>query len=185
MRGKAGAALGFRSGLEELNSDWLKQNDEPVCYEQHTLQYVKKPSTYKPDFILQNGIVIETKGHFVSADRAKHLLIKAQHPDLDLRFVFSDPHMFLTGQKVTEFRKYLKKKYEIVLPRKIPQEVRDEYQDEFFSTLKSKPSQTTYALWCKQKGFLYATETIPLEWMQEELSPQSYAATQTALGWNL
>lgn len=175
--------MGFRSGLEGLNSDWLKKNEQPVCYEEHKLPYVKKPALYTPDFILKNGIVIETKGHFVSADRQKHLLIKAQYPQLDLRFVFANPNNFLTGQKVTEFRKYLKKNYELTLPRVIPQEVKDEYQEEFFATLKSKPSQTTYADWCEKKGFLYATEKIPLEWIKEPSDPVRIKATTAALGW--
>ena len=42
------------------------------------------------DFILPNGIIIEAKGQFVSSDRSKHKLIKEQHPDLDIRFVFSN-----------------------------------------------------------------------------------------------
>ncbi|MQR02362.1 hypothetical protein [Glaciimonas soli] len=30
-----------------------------------------------------------SKGRFLTADRQKHLLIKQQHPELDIRFVFS------------------------------------------------------------------------------------------------
>jgi N-acetylmuramoyl-L-alanine amidase len=37
---------------------------------------------------LPNGIIIESKGRFLTADRQKHLLIKQQHPQLDIRFVF-------------------------------------------------------------------------------------------------
>ena len=39
-------------------------------------------------FRLDNGIIIETKGAFNSADRKKHKLIKEQHPELDIRFMF-------------------------------------------------------------------------------------------------
>lgn len=39
--------------------------------------------------MLPNGIVIETKGVWDSEDRKKHVLIKQQYPDLDIRFVFS------------------------------------------------------------------------------------------------
>ena len=45
-------------------------------------------STYTPDILLGNGVIVEVKGYFDSLDRAKHLLIKEQHPDLDIRFVF-------------------------------------------------------------------------------------------------
>jgi hypothetical protein len=44
---------------------------------------------YRPDFTLPNGIIIEGKGIFEAADREKHLLLKEQRPDLDIRFVFS------------------------------------------------------------------------------------------------
>jgi hypothetical protein len=47
------------------------------------------PHKYCPDFRLPNGIYIETKGRFETADRKKHLLIKEQHPELDIRFVFT------------------------------------------------------------------------------------------------
>lgn len=40
--------------------------------------------------MLPNGIIIEAKGIFDATDRAKHLLIKAQYPHLDIRFVFSN-----------------------------------------------------------------------------------------------
>ena len=46
--------------------------------------------TYTPDFILYNGIIIETKGRFLAADRRKHVAIKKQHPKLDIRFVFTN-----------------------------------------------------------------------------------------------
>ena len=46
--------------------------------------------TYTPDFILDNGIIIETKGRFTAADRRKHKAIKKQHPKLDIRFVFTN-----------------------------------------------------------------------------------------------
>lgn len=54
---------------------------------ENRITYITK-HTYISDFLLPNGIHIETKGHFSSADRTKHLHIKKQHPDLDIRFVF-------------------------------------------------------------------------------------------------
>ena len=48
------------------------------------------PIAYTPDFVLFNGIIIETKGMFTAADRRKHLAIKKQHPKLDIRFVFEN-----------------------------------------------------------------------------------------------
>jgi uncharacterized protein (DUF488 family) len=46
--------------------------------------------TYTPDFLLDNGIICETKGQFDSEDRHKHTCIRQQHPELDIRFVFSN-----------------------------------------------------------------------------------------------
>ena len=43
---------------------------------------------YTPDFVLENGIIIETKGRFTSSDRRKHKEVQKQHPHLDIRFVF-------------------------------------------------------------------------------------------------
>lgn len=44
---------------------------------------------YFPDFRLTNGIIIEAKGYFKKDMRDKHLAIRNQHPELDIRFVFS------------------------------------------------------------------------------------------------
>ena len=54
------------------------------------LNKVNETRKYTPDFRLPNGIIVETKGRFISDDRKKHLLVQQQHPDLDIRFVFSN-----------------------------------------------------------------------------------------------
>lgn len=63
-----------------------------AAYETLKLTYTTPPTEHKytPDFPLPNGIIVETKGRFTAEDRAKHLLVKAQHPDRDIRFVFSN-----------------------------------------------------------------------------------------------
>ena len=62
-----------------------------VQYEALRIGFTPEPKrrSYRPDFILPNGIVVETKGRFVTADRQKHRAIAQEHPDLDIRFVFS------------------------------------------------------------------------------------------------
>lgn len=89
-----GLQEGYRSGLEELVADQLRSAGVPVQYELFTLKYEipARMSRYTPDFVLPNGIVIETKGRFVTADRKKHKLIREQFPDLDIRIVFSNPN---------------------------------------------------------------------------------------------
>jgi hypothetical protein len=80
----------FRSGLEKEIASQLCQQRIKFEYETLTVKYSKPTSKYTPDFILPNGIIIEAKGQFVSSDRSKHKLIAQQHPDLDIRFVFSN-----------------------------------------------------------------------------------------------
>jgi len=80
----------FRSGLEYRVACQLDDLGVAYEYENLRVKYQKKPSTYTPDFELPNGIIIEAKGRFTSSDRSKHLRIKEQHPELDIRFVFSN-----------------------------------------------------------------------------------------------
>lgn len=56
-------------------------------YENKRVPYVKK-HVYVIDYELPNGVILEVKGKFTASDRAKHKLIKEQHPELDVRFVF-------------------------------------------------------------------------------------------------
>jgi hypothetical protein len=58
---------------------------------------------YTPDFLLPNGIIIETKGRFVTEDRKKHKLIREQFPDLDIRIVFSNPNSKIGKKSKTTY----------------------------------------------------------------------------------
>jgi len=81
---------GYRSGFEHKVSDQLKENKIKFEYETTVIPYIKPETkhTYTIDFTLPNGILVETKGRWVIEDRKKHLLIKKQHPELDIRMVF-------------------------------------------------------------------------------------------------
>ena len=97
-------ANGYRSGLEEVISNTLKDFNINGEYEQHKINYIIPATdhTYTPDFRLPNGIFIETKGRFVVEDRKKHILIKEQHPELDIRFVFQNSkNKIRKGSKTT------------------------------------------------------------------------------------
>ncbi len=86
-----GVRLGFRSGLEETVAGDLRRRGVPFEFEKLKLEYIypAKSHKYTPDFVLlDNGIIVETKGRFLPADRQKHLLVKQQHPERDIRFVF-------------------------------------------------------------------------------------------------
>ena len=81
---------GYRSGFEHKVSDQLKENKIKFEYETTVIPYIKPETkhTYTIDFTLPNGILVETKGRWVIEDRKKHLLIKKQHPELDIRILF-------------------------------------------------------------------------------------------------
>lgn len=101
---------GYRSGLEEDTAKFLKDKGIPYTYEEFKIKWVDpKVRTYTPDFVLDNGIIIETKGRFISSDRAKHLAVKGQHPDLDIRFVFSNSKAKLYKGSSTTYGMWCKK----------------------------------------------------------------------------
>lgn len=84
-------AVTWRSGLEEKIQLDLRSKGVAFEYETVKLAYTVPESahSYRPDFLLPNGIIVESKGLFSLEDRKKHLLVKEQHPSLDIRFVFS------------------------------------------------------------------------------------------------
>lgn len=90
-----GLRYGYRSGLEEKVAVQLKEHyGKEIDYEKMKLKFEQpaKMRTYTPDFVLPNGIIIETKGRLTVKARKKHLWVQEQHPDLDIRFVFSNPN---------------------------------------------------------------------------------------------
>jgi hypothetical protein len=98
---------GFRSGLEETVSAQLTEKNVEFEYESkaNTVKYVVPASnhTYLPDFKLPNGIIVETKGRLMLADKKKHILIKEQHPELDIRFVFSNSNAKMSKASKTTY----------------------------------------------------------------------------------
>ena len=95
----------YRSGLEDLVSQQLERLGVKFRYEDVTLPYVRpsRKCRYTPDFLLPNGIIVETKGRFVTADRQKMLQVKEQHPDLDIRIVFSNPSAPISKRSKTTY----------------------------------------------------------------------------------
>lgn len=85
----------YRSGLEDTNAKLLTKKKVPFTYEVLKIPYTEPASKhiYTPDFVITNksgkSIIIETKGIWAFKDRLKHLLVRQQHPDLDIRFVFT------------------------------------------------------------------------------------------------
>jgi hypothetical protein len=83
----------FRSGFEQAIANILTKAKVKFDYEKETIEYSLPPKArkYLPDFRIFTGtkfIYIEAKGLFDRDDRLKHLLLKEQHPDKDIRIVF-------------------------------------------------------------------------------------------------
>jgi hypothetical protein len=115
---------GFKSGLEENISNQIEAKGIEVKYESEKVAYIIPASqhTYNPDFRLPNGIIIETKGRFVAADRKKHQLVKEQHPNLDIRFVFSNSKNKISKNSKTTYGMWCEKNGYKYADKEIPEE---------------------------------------------------------------
>jgi len=102
---------GYRSGLEERIARELEQEGVSYEFEPLKIPYVPpaKQRTYTPDFILPNGLIIETKGRFITADRQKHKFIKDQYPELDIRFLFQRADQKITKGSKTSYADWCNK----------------------------------------------------------------------------
>lgn len=89
----------FKSGLEKKVWAELPAN---VQYEPDNLPYTVVHQ-YKPDFKLKKNTYIEAKGRFLSSDRAKHLYIKEQHPEVKIYFLFGNADNKLTKSSKTSY----------------------------------------------------------------------------------
>jgi len=95
----------FKSRFEYEIAKFLNSVGIAVKYETERIKFIQpeKNRTYTPDFILPNGIILEAKGRFVAADRTKHKLVRDQHPELDIRFVFMNPRVKLSKKSKTTY----------------------------------------------------------------------------------
>lgn len=109
---------GFRSGLEERIAQELLEAGVAFTYEDQVIEYLKpaKIARYTPDFVISEEhtstgkpIVIEGKGRFLTADRQKHLLVKKQHPEQDIRFVFSRSKERISKKSKTTYADWCEK----------------------------------------------------------------------------
>ena len=118
---------GYRSGLEQNVLKSLKDRSCSAMYESLKIEWEDLAyRTYTPDFLLPNGILVETKGRFTPDDRQKHLAIKKQHPDLDIRFVFTNSKAKLRKGSKTTYGMWCDKHGYLYADRDVPQEWVDE-----------------------------------------------------------
>lgn len=111
---KAAFRLGYRSGLEKKISDQIVNAGIELLYETDKIHYVipSRQAKYTPDFKLPKPggfFFVETKGIWTVQDRAKHILVKQQCPELDIRFVFSNQNARLYKGSPTTYAMYCEK----------------------------------------------------------------------------
>jgi len=118
-----GLIKGFRSGLEDAVAAQIRNYGLDPAYETTKIEYAvpARKAKYTPDFPLGH-IVIETKGRFDVEDRKKHLLIKQQYPELDLRFVFSNSRQRIRKGSPTTYADWCNKHGFLFADKLIPEE---------------------------------------------------------------
>lgn len=120
---EVGLTLGFRSGLEEQIAAALTEQGVEYQYEELVIRFTKpaRQARYTPDFVLPNGIIVETKGRFLTADRQKHILVKDQCPEYDIRFVFSNSRTRISKNSKTTYADWCRKNGFQFADKEIPQ----------------------------------------------------------------
>lgn len=118
--------LTLRSGLEKRTAEYLESNKIPFEYETLTIEYVVPAKThkYKPDFILDSGIIVEAKGRFDAATRQKMAYVIEQNPDLDIRLLFMRDNTISKSSK-TKYSDWCEKrgiKYHVSAAGEIPED---------------------------------------------------------------
>ena len=133
----------LKSGLEEAVYKFLNNNNCMFVYEGIKIAYSSPETkkTYTPDFpISKCNIIVETKGAFQSADRKKMKLIKAQHPEFDIRFIFSNSKTKIGKKSKTTYGKWCELfgfKYHCVQSTKLP------FPKDWLSEVKEKQNGKT------------------------------------------
>ena len=126
MNGKqfrAAMKHGYRSGLEIKVKDYLKEHKVKFKYEAIKIEWEDLMyRTYTPDFVLPNGLIIEVKGLFTASDRRKHVAIKKQHPNLDIRFVFESSKRKLSKGAKSTYATWCEKNKFLYADRIVPED---------------------------------------------------------------
>jgi len=126
MNGKqfrAAMKHGYRSGLEIKVKDYLKEHKVKFKYEAIKIEWEDLMyRTYTPDFVLPNGLIIEVKGLFTASDRRKHVAIKKQHPNLDIRFVFESSKRKLSKGAKSTYATWCEKNKLLYADRIVPED---------------------------------------------------------------
>jgi hypothetical protein len=98
----------MRSKLEEKVAQLLNELGVSFEYESTKVPYILQ-CNYTPDFLLPNGVYLETKGHLTPEDRRKMVAVKKANPDLDIRFVFQAPYNKIEKRSKTTYAAWCEK----------------------------------------------------------------------------
>ena len=93
----------YRSNPEESFATTLINDKIKFNYEADKISYtvIKK---YITDFyLIEYNFYIEFKGYFKPSDRRKHILVRNQNPDIDIRFVFLNANNKLNKNSKTTY----------------------------------------------------------------------------------
>ena len=128
---RAAYRLGFRSGLEKKVSEQILEAGIKLLYETDKIQFTipARQAKYTPDFKLPKPggfFFVETKGIWAVQDRQRHILIRQQLPELDIRFVFSNQNARLYKGSPTTYAAYCEKHGFRYANKVIPDEWLDE-----------------------------------------------------------
>lgn len=119
---------GWRSGLEETLAADLRSKGIDYQYEENVLKYEvpSRMARYTPDFYIKTKsgktIIVESKGQFKVANRQSMILVKNQHPDIDLRFVFSNSKQRISKTSKTTYAMWCEKHGFLYSDRTVPEE---------------------------------------------------------------
>lgn len=117
-------SLAFKSGFERTLDIQLKLSGIKYSYETMQLPYTLH-GVYHPDFILDNGIIIEAKGLLDRESKRKMVAVKEAYPELDIRFIFVSINKKCKGTKQTH-GEWARRNGFPFAENKIPQEWLDE-----------------------------------------------------------
>tara|TARA_B100001540_G_scaffold149751_2_gene132823 strand:+ start:1460 stop:1825 length:366 start_codon:yes stop_codon:yes gene_type:complete len=98
----------FKSKLEISVAELLDQVGCKYVYEGEQVPYTIQHN-YNPDFVLLNGVMLETKGYWDSEDRRKIKAVIRDNPHLDIRMVFQAPFNKISKKSKTTYAQWCEK----------------------------------------------------------------------------
>ena len=113
----------YRSGLERQTAAYLHNVGMKFTYETYVYEYneplrknlatcadcgsqnLMRTGHYTPDFFLENGLIIETKGRFMASDRRKMIAMKKDYPNERIAILFGRNNK-LSRQSTTTYTEW-------------------------------------------------------------------------------